>query len=111
MLERKATRLALGLLLGCLVLRFDWLAHDTKAQTNDELDAITQSLRDPSWEPRADAFYKLLGYESTAKWDGRTYLIPQELASVFRASGPRGRIKVGFDRALKQGRYAYRSAK
>jgi HEAT repeat protein len=75
------------LLILCFVLAFGCvgLAQVQSAVTNEGIRSIQINFTDPSWEKRSDAFYKLLGYESAAKWDGRTYLIPQKLASVFQA--------------------------
>jgi hypothetical protein len=79
------TKLTFGLLtLSLIGLRPFGSAQDSKGPTDEEMSGIRTKFTDPSWEKRCDAFYGLLGYESAAKWDGRTYLIPQKLTSVFR---------------------------
>jgi HEAT repeat protein len=41
-------------------------------------------LKSSSWEERGEGFYNLLGYDGYAKWDGRTDLIPSNLALTFQ---------------------------
>ncbi len=78
------TVLGISLLL-CLSARHDCTLCAQISPTIQDPTRIRAGLMDASWEKRRKAFYMLLGFETPEKWDGRTYLIPRELASVFRA--------------------------
>jgi hypothetical protein len=81
----------LGFLLSSLIVLSASLSRAQKFDTRfveaqfGTIDAVLSGLNGGSWEKRCDAFYHLLGYESYAKWDGRTDLIPSKLAGVFSA--------------------------
>lgn len=84
MTVRVKTALGVTVLL-CLSVRYDCPLYAQASPSDQDLTRIRAGFMDASWENRRKAFYMLLGFESPEKWDGRTYLIPRELASVFRA--------------------------
>jgi HEAT repeat protein len=99
MAERKCTNLTLGLLIAFWVVQFGLsaLGQDSKLGTNsdEQISALLKSLKDPAWEKRYEAFYNLLSHESAEKWDGRTYLIPSRLDSLYNAHPDRkGELKL-----------------
>src|SRR6266446_394762 len=87
MCNRKPNYVGLALVISYLIVQFGLLscAQDSKVGTGEEINSFLMNFGDASWEKRCDAFYHLLGYESYAKWDGRTDLIPSKLARVFSA--------------------------
>jgi hypothetical protein len=82
---RKARIMKAFVLLMVIVQTSSGLAQGSKVLSADEATAALKGFNSPSWEKRSDAFYRFLGYQSYANWDGRTDLIPSKLAILFRA--------------------------